>query len=417
MDDAIHPGTRPLSVVGLEILYATPVPAGHAAAKPPRDLAKELRERFWISAARDAGTGPTSWAAVQVTFESPIERVAVGRDRNDPGDGFRHVVRTGTDGTDSRSEWFEVTEVFEGVRAADVESFMRLANGGRGGPGFDPQRFLAGLDLGIPRRAAQQRAADKVLAAVERKLAKASYDGLPRDHGYGTLIVGLPLWFATDPFDPLRPWNAVDDFATRVLLGLRTHARQLRRRRCPFWRIVVVWKGSLESARQWRAKARLDVYEDPAHRRLGSLPLRTGTEETILLDALEKAAPAMEKAGEPFHGFTRHLRAARPHKRQANPPLRLPPVVEHLARALEDAARSHRPTRRARLKTRVLLKLAELLCFLRARGIRGFQRWTVARLSPTRRLARFALRRRALSLYRASRARARRRAEGRPDRR
>ena len=135
MDDAIHPGTRPLSGVGLEILYATPVPAGHAAAKPPRDLAKELRERFWISAARDAGTGPRSWAAVQVTFEWPIERVAVGRDRNNPGDGFRHVFRTGTGGTDSRSEWFGATEVFEGVRAAAVESFVRLANGGRGGPG------------------------------------------------------------------------------------------------------------------------------------------------------------------------------------------------------------------------------------------------------------------------------------------
>ena len=191
MGDAIHPGTHPLSGVGLEVLYATPVPADHAAAKPPRDLAKELRERFWISAARDAGTGPTSWAAVQVTFESPIERAAVGRDRNDPGDGFRHVVRIGTEGTDSRSEWFEVTEVFEGVRAADVESFMRLANGGRGGPGFDPQRFLAGLDLGIPRRAAQQRAADKVLAAVERKTRQGVLSR-PRDHGYGTLIVGLP---------------------------------------------------------------------------------------------------------------------------------------------------------------------------------------------------------------------------------
>ena len=284
--DAPHPGTYPLARVGLEILYAKPGPAEHMAAGAARDLAKELRERFWIRAAGDAGTGPRTWAVVQVSLQWPIERVAVGRDRNDPGDGFRYVFRTGTDGTDSRAEWFEVTEVFEGIDAADVESFMRLENGGRGGPEFDPQAFVTGLDLGIPRRAAQRRAADKVLAAVDRKLAKPSYERMPRDHGYGTLIVGLPLWFATDPFDPLRPENAIDDFATRVLIGLRTHARELRKKSCPFWRVVVVWKGSLESARQWRAKARLDVYEDPAHSRLGSLRLRTGTMETILLDAL-----------------------------------------------------------------------------------------------------------------------------------
>lgn len=376
------------------------------AAGTARDVVKELRERFWIQTASDAGTGPRSWAAIQVTLQWPLERVAVGRDRNDPGDGFRYVFRTGTGGIESRAEWFEVTEVFEGVRPMDVESFMRVQIGGRAGPGFDPVSFLTGLDLGIPGRAAQRRAADKVLAAIERKLAKPSYAGMPRDHGYGTLIVGLPLWFATDPLDPLRPENVIDDFTTRVHIGLRAHARRLRKKNCPFWRIVVVWKGSLQSARQWRARAKLDVYEDPAHRELGSLPVRIGSVETLLLDALEKAASEMEQAGEPFDGFTRVLWAVRPDKRETNPPLRLPPMVEALSRHLEDFAESHGPSRRNRLKTRVVVKLIEVLCFLRARGIRGFERWAVARLSPSRRIARFALRRRALQLYRASLARA-----------
>ena len=365
----------------------------------PRDLAKELRERFWIDAAANAGTGPRSWAAVGFTMQWPMERVTVGRDRNDPGDGFRCVFRTGTGGTDSRAEWFEVTEVFEGVRAMDVESFMRLENGGRAGPGFDARNFVTGLDLGIPGRAAQRRAADKVLAAIERKLAKPSYDGMSRDYGYGTLIVGLPLWFATDPLDPLRPANAIDDFTTRVHIGLRAQLRQLRKKSCPFWRVVVVWKGSLESARQWQAKASVDVYEDPAQRYLGSLPVSIGSVETLLLDALEKVAAEMKKTGEPFDGFTRHLWAARPDKRARNPPLRLPPMVGVFARTLEDVARRHRPSRWAGLKQRGVVKLVEILCFVRAHGIRGFKRWTIARLSPTQRFARFALRRRTLRFF------------------
>ena len=147
------------------------------------------------------------WANVGIAIQWPIERAELGRNRNEPGDGFRYVFRSGTGGTGGRAEWFEVTEVFEGVEAKDIEAFMRLENGGEGYPDFDPQRFLRGLNLGMPRRAAQRRAADKVIAAGERKLAKSSYEGLWRPHGYGTLIVDLPLWFATYPLDPLRVEN------------------------------------------------------------------------------------------------------------------------------------------------------------------------------------------------------------------
>ena len=138
-----------------------------------------------------------------------IERHELGRTRNEPGDGFRYVYRRGTDGARSRAEWFEVTEVFEGVEAKDIEAFMRVNNGGTAGSDFDPDRFVRGLEMGTPGRKAQQRAADRVIAAVEKKVSKASYEGMWRRHGYGTLIVGLPLWFATSPADPLRVENVM----------------------------------------------------------------------------------------------------------------------------------------------------------------------------------------------------------------
>ena len=78
-------------------------------------------------------------------------------------------------------------------------------------------------------------------------------------HGYGTLIVGLPLWFAVWPADPLRLENVVDDFVTRVVVGLRPYERQFKSRRCPFWRIVVVWETTDESIREWLRRARLDL--------------------------------------------------------------------------------------------------------------------------------------------------------------
>ena len=173
-----------------------------------------------------------------------------------------------------RAEWFEVTEVFEGVEARDIEAFMQCRNGIATRQGFDSDTFLDGLDLGTPSRAAQRRAADKVIAAVGKKLGKGSYRDMEKMHGYGTLIVGLPLWFASYPANPLRAENVIDDFVSRVGMGLKPHFRRLGNRRCPFWRIVVVWKTSAQSMREWTSRARFDVYDDPALRDLGAVPAR-----------------------------------------------------------------------------------------------------------------------------------------------
>ena len=94
-----------------------------------------------------------------------------------------------------------------------------------------------------------------MIAAVEKKLNKTSYKRMWRRNGYGTLIVGLPLWFATIPADPLKVENVIDDLMTRVGIGLKPYARQLKKS-CPFCRIVVVWVPSPESVREWPDKAR-----------------------------------------------------------------------------------------------------------------------------------------------------------------
>ena len=271
----------------MEILYAKPGSTDNVAK---RDLTKEGRERYWIRQAADLGiAAKKTWASFEIAMPRTIERAELGRNRNEPGDGFRYVFRSGTEGTGGRTEWFEVTEVFEGVEAKDIEAFMRLENGGEGYPGFDPVEFARGLNFGMPSRAAQRRAADKVIAAVERKLARSSYESLWRTYGYGTLIVALPVWFATYPLDPQRVENVIDDFTTRVLIGLEPHARRLRKRRCPFWRIVVVWKGSTESIQEWDRKVRWDTYRDPLYSSMEDLPVRGGA-VTLLPELVARRA-------------------------------------------------------------------------------------------------------------------------------
>ena len=240
---------------GLGILYARGEAEDRLGDVKQRDIPRELRERFWMRKAADAGIERRTWT-VGISMPRWIERHELGRTRNEPGDGFRYVYRRGTDGAGSRAEWFEVTEEFAGVEAKDIEAFMRVNNGGTAGSDFEPDRFVRGLEMGTPGRKAQQRAADKVIAAVEKKVSKASYERMWRRHGYGTLIVGLPLWFAANPADPLRVENVIDDFTTRVRIGLEPYARQLKKRSCPFWRIVVVWVPSLESVREWQGQVR-----------------------------------------------------------------------------------------------------------------------------------------------------------------
>ena len=245
--------------------------------------------------------------------------------------------------------------------------------------------------MGTPGRAAQRRAADKVIAAVEKKVSKASYEGMWRRHGYGTLIVGLPLWFATIPADPLRMENVIDDFITRVGIGLEPYARRLKKKNCPFWRIVVMWMPSLESVREWHGKARYEVYDDPAYRRM---PVKLEWMTPLLLEAKGEATTRL------------FCFVASPKKRSEQAGLQLPPGVEAWKRTLDgDGKRRDRENPLDRVKWRAMQRAIEVLCFLRAYGVAGLERWAIARLSPRHRITQLARERRALRLYRASRRR------------
>ena len=188
--------------LGLEILYAKPDGKEGFHTAWTRDLAKELRERHWIRAAAVARP-EASLGEVGIGISFPLTRESLGRTRDEPGDGFRYVFRTGTSGTGAGVEWIEVTEVFEGVKPQDIESFMRLENGGDANQ-FDREAFLSNLRMGLPRRVQQRRAADAVLAAIEHKLSKPSYEDLGSTYGYGTLMVGLPLWFGVRSVEPVE---------------------------------------------------------------------------------------------------------------------------------------------------------------------------------------------------------------------
>ena len=387
--------------MGLAILYAEREAGDQLGNLAERDVPGELRERYWIRNEGDAGTASGIWT-FGMSMPRWIKRHELGRNRDEPGDGFRYLYRRGTDGMGSRVEWFEVTEVCEGVEAKDVEAFMRVNNGGTAGFDFDPDRFVRGLEMGTPGRAAQRRAADKVIAAVEKKVSKTSYEGMSRKHGYGTLIVGLPLWFATIPADPLRAENVIDDFMTRVGIGLKPFERQLKKKSCPFWRIVVAWVPSLERAREWHGTARYEVYDDPAYRRIGGLPVKRESVTPLLLKLmgeLESARADGEKVG----GLRLSIAVASPKKRGDEAHLQLPPAVETLRRALDgDGKRRDRENPLDRVKWRAMQRAMEVLCFLRAYGVAGLERWASAKLSPRRRITQLAIRRRALRLYRAS---------------
>ena len=394
----------PRAKTGLEIIYARDRVNDDLTGVAKRVLTKELRERNWIGQAEDVGIRPRTWASVGISMPMRIERHQLGRNRNEPGDGFRYVFRSGTAGTGGRAEWFEVIEVFEGVEAKDVEAFMRIDNGGEAGFDFDADKFVRGLDMGTPCRAAQQRAADKVIAEVGRKMNKGSYEGMWQTHGYGTLIVGLPLWFATAPANPLRVENSIDDFVTRVDIGLQPYARRLKKKACPFWRIVVVWSGSLESMREWSSNARFDIYDDPAYRRMGGLPISHELKFDLflkILSAQEAVRPGEERAG----GLRKYVSVARPEKKGKDTLVRLPPAVDALKRSLDEFGKQNREKLPDRVKWRAKRWILEVLCFLRVYGPAGLERWIVARLSPRRRIARLAMRRRSIRLYQASRRR------------
>ena len=395
---------------GLSILDAKPNPKENWGdiSLSSRDLAGELRERYWIEAVRKGSSNTCAWNPIEIKIPYNIEKHELGRNRNKPGDGFIYnIVWTKISGIRERAEWFEVTEVFEGVKPQEIKQFMRVKNGMEVDPEFNTDQFLHGLDLGIPCRAAQRRAADKVIAAVGKKLNKQSYKDMPKKYGYGTLIVGLPLWFATPPFDPLRVENVIDNFDTRIKIGLEKYAKQLRKKDCPFWRIVVIWKISKESLYEWNKKVKIDVYNDPVYRRISVLHVSS----PIPLLFLRKINDIDDLT---MDDIVLSVTIKEPKKQEKFMQLSSIAKIDRIKRlmGLMEEIKPHNNQKRSfigRVKLYGILCLWKIICFVRVYHLSGLKRWIIAKTSPSYWIMNFVIKHRSLRLYKASQRKQRKR--------
>ena len=245
-------------MTGLSVLYANQAMEERGWADvPDRNKVSRLREVYWLRSV--APLAPESSLKVQLHWR-PDQR-ELGRRADLPGDGFAYVA-TMFPSAEASFEWFEVTEVFTTVSPEQINAAMRARNGIASKQPVDFDDFLGMLRKGRPSRVEQRKAADAVIAQTERKLSKSSYRELMERYGYGTLVVGLPLWFAVLPEDPWRAENALDDFYTRTSLGLNElKQRALERRDCPFRRIRVTWDTTPEAWREWSRRRSAD-YDD-----------------------------------------------------------------------------------------------------------------------------------------------------------
>ena len=335
-------------MTGLSVLYASGAAQERDwTATADRDRTGRLREVYW---ARRAESKSGREPFVKATLSWWPDRTAIGRKSDEPGDGFVYLASMAPR-VEDRFEWLEVTEVFTTVPASDIEGAMRAWNGIPDKHPVDFDEFRRALGLGRPSRVEQRRAADRTIAQIERKLAKSSYCELLETYGYGTLVLGLPLWFAVPPDDPLRPENAIDDFMTRIALGLEDLRRRvLRRRDCPFRKIVVIWDTTPEALRQWR-EGRSAQYEDAGNASLKN-PMGVSLWD-VLSEGLEEAIPKTATPESEAPSMSLHVCVESRKKASGTGPY--PELVEALREI--PRGRNKRPEGRS-LRSRLRLKVA-----------------------------------------------------------
>ena len=229
---------------------------------------------------------------------------------------------------------------------------------------------------------------------IRKKLAKGSYRELAERYGYGTLVVGMPLWFASPPDDPFRPANVLDDFMTRTIAGLDELKRtELRNAACPFRRVIVTWDTTPEAMDEWR-QGRSAHYDDVANASLHNLVPGAKLMDWVSALLSETGLPENEMP-------SRNLRVAvRVKKRRtgSGPYPELVRILGELAREWE--ARSDKIGERVRRS--IQLTLYKVLWFRKLHGTRGLRAWIARRLSLRHAWRMRAARRRARRLYRES---------------
>ena len=383
------------SMTGLSVLYAKKATEEQEwVAIPDRDKTGRIREVYWAhrveseSGRKGPGSMKLNWKA---------DRSEIGRGRDDPGDEFIYLVDM-TPTVEERFEWLEVTEVFTTVPASQIEGAMRAWNGIPDKHPVDFDAFRKEVPRGRPSRMEQRKAADRVIKQIERKLAKASYQELMEKYGYGTLVVGMPLWFAVPPDDPFRSENALDDFMTRTALGLEEIRRRvLRKRECPFRNVVVIWDTSPQALRAWRSE-RSAEYANPANASLGN-PWETSVWEG-LSDAVEKAVSGTGIPESEVPSISLHVDVKTRKKASGKGPY--PEFVEVFGEVVREREKEAMGMR-TMLKWKVGVVLSKLLCFVRLHGLDGLERWIARKLSVPFAWRVWVARRRARRVYRESR--------------
>ena len=186
----------------------------------------------------------------------------------------------------------------------------------------------------------------------------------------------MPLWFAVPPDDPFRVENAIDDFMTRTTLGLEdVRRRVLRRRDCPFRKVVVVWDTTPQALSEWR-EGRSALYEDAAN---ASLENPVGASLwSVLSDGLKEAISKTAIPESEAPSMSLHVRVEARKKASGTGPY--PEFVEAHGEVLRE--RNERPVGRwSSLKAMVALTLWKLLCIVRIHGVEGLERWIATKLS------------------------------------
>ena len=385
-------------MTGLSVLYASQAMKDRGGADvPDRNKVSRLREVYWLKGV--APSGPKSSLKMQLYWR-PDQR-ELGRRADLPGDGFAYVA-TMFPSADASFEWFEVTEVFATVPPEQINAAMKARNGIASKQPVDFDDFLGMLRKGRPSRVEQRKAADAVIAQTEMKLRKSSYRELMEQYGYGTLVVGLPLWFAVLPEDPWRAENALDDFYTRTSLGLNElKQRVLERRDCPFRRIRVTWDTTPEAWREW-SRRRSAAYDDAANTSLEN-PIPVAKMMALFSESLDRTISKTECPDSETPSMSLLIEKKTQKTRRGRGPY--PEMVVLLGQIVRERERQGDGIL-GKVMQRIFLALLPLLCVVRICGLGGLARWIGRRLSVSHAWKVHATRRRARILYAESRRRA-----------
>ena len=297
-----------------------------------RDKPKYKREQYWIKQWSPKNRWKNS-SLVSFAGWSQLNLKDLDRKPDDPGDAFLNLILPADTFLFSHSVsvriWVEVTEaMLSQEHAMKINQFMKGFNGLQEKEETDKHEYIKSfIKSSIPSSKLQYEMADRVITLIRKKAQKGkdggSYQKIVSDYGTGVLIVGIPLWFVTFPENPEDPKNVLNNFMTRLSIGLESiKSSILNKNWCPFDSIYVVWNPNVQSVCSWAKIADVDSYSNPskfslipillpkkAHSFLKSRSLRDFLSDTksighnIRIDKYSSLSKALKKQNQFFWPF------------------------------------------------------------------------------------------------------------------